>query len=239
MPARRELLVALGACLLGAVLALAASAPTWVRIAVPRARPLADAVVAVSGRDLAPLVPALGLVGLAAVVGLVGTRGRGRSALGAVLAGCGIAVVLAAGPHLAALSPPAAAVLVTGHGPLPGRDLTQPVEPRAEPVWPALAVVGGLLLAAAGTVSVVRGRRWPAMSARYDPPTAPAASSTAPIAGPTAAPTGANAVPTQQVSSAPPADPAPPASSAGPEGTARLAPQRLWDALDRGDDPTA
>src|SRR5262249_56855291 len=117
MPARRELLAALGLCLLGSVLALAASAPTWVRIAVPRARPLADAVVAVSGRDLAPLVPALGLVGLAAVVGLVGTRGRGRSTLGVVLAGCGIAVVLAAGPHLAAPSPPAAAGLVAGHGP--------------------------------------------------------------------------------------------------------------------------
>jgi uncharacterized membrane protein (TIGR02234 family) len=217
MPARRELLAALGACLLGALLALGASAPTWVRVAVPRARPLADAVVAFSGRDLAPPVPALGLVGLAAVVGLVATRGRGRSVLGAVLAGCGVAVVLAAGPHLAAPSPPETAVLVAGHGPLPGRDLTRPVEPRAEPVWPALAVGGGLLLAVAGMVSVVRGRRWPAMSGRYDAPTAGPA-------GPTAVPTAASAGQTQR---------------AGPAAHGRPAPQQLWDALDRGDDPTA
>jgi Tryptophan-associated transmembrane protein (Trp_oprn_chp) len=225
MPARRELLAALGVCLLGALLALVASVPTWVRVAVPRVRPLADAVVTVSGRDLAPLVPALGLVGLAAVVGLVATRGRGRSALGVVLAGCGIAVVLAAGPHLVAPSPPTAAVLVAGPGPLPGRDMSRPVEPQAEPVWPAFALVGGLLLAAAGTVSVVRGRRWPAMSGRYDAPAASPDSHPAAPGGPPA--------PTPQASPGPPADTGPPASPARP------APQRLWDALDRGDDPTA
>jgi hypothetical protein len=261
MPARRELLAALGLCLLGAVLALAASAPAWVRVVVPRVRPLADVTVAVAGRDMAPVVPALGLVGLAAVVGLVATRGRGRSALGAVLAGCGVAVALAAGTHLVAPAPPAAGVLVAGYGPLPGRDLARPVEPQAEPVWPALAMVGGLLLAAAGTVSVVRGRRWPAMSARYDAPTA---SPTAPIASPTApsvptarrtaqaasqaavtaAPAAASAgqtAPTQPAGTTPPPGPAHPASlppSAGPAGPARPAPQQLWDALDRGDDPT-
>src|SRR5262249_60811039 len=86
---------------------------------LPRARVSADVTGGVAGRDLGPAVPALGLVGLAALVGLLGTRGRGRSALGAVLALCGVALVLLAGPHLAAPSPAAAAGLVDGRGPRP------------------------------------------------------------------------------------------------------------------------
>ena len=64
MPAgpRRELLAVLGLCLLGAVLTLAASAPAWVRVAVPRTRPLADVAVSVAGRSLVPLVPDVGQV---------------------------------------------------------------------------------------------------------------------------------------------------------------------------------
>src|SRR5262249_26229734 len=172
MPARRELLAALGLCLLGAVLALAASAPSWVRVVVPRARPLADVTVTVPGRDVARGGRALGLVGLAALVGLLGTGGRGRSALGAVLALCGVAVVLLAGPHLAAPSPAATADLVAGRGPLPGRDLARPVQPRAESGWPALAAAGGGLLAATGALTAVPGPRWPAPSGRHDPPAA-------------------------------------------------------------------
>jgi uncharacterized membrane protein (TIGR02234 family) len=191
-PARRELVATLGLCLAGAVLALATSAPTWVRVTVPRSRPLADATVAVAGRSLVPLVPALGLVGLAALVGLVATRGRGRLALGVVLALSGAAVVVAAAPHLVAPSPAAAERLLTG--PLPGRDLARPAQAHAVPAWPALASVGGLLLAAAGLGTAVRGSRWPAMSGRYDAPAARAAAPT----------------------------------TAG-----------IWDALDRGDDPTA
>ena len=202
--ARRELLGALGLCLVGAVLALAASAPAWVRVTVPRARPLADATVAVAGRSLVPLVPALGLVGLAALVGLVATRGRGRVLLGAVLALAGAAVVVAAVPHLAAPSGAATEGLLAGRGPLPGRDLARPVQPRAQPVWPGLAAVGGLLLAAAGTGAAVRGRRWPAMSGRYDAPAS------------------------RPLDARPAARPAGRPTAAG-----------LWDALDRGDDPTA
>jgi uncharacterized membrane protein (TIGR02234 family) len=193
---RREMPAVLGLCLLGAVSALAAAAPAWLRIQVPRSHPLADAVVAVPGRSVAPLVPALGLAGLAALVGLVATRGRGRAVLGVLLLLAGAAVVLAAVPHLAAPDPPAAQSLLPRV--LPGRDLTRPLRPQVSPLWPVLAAAGGLLLAAAGLAAALRGRRWPAMSGRYDAPAARR----------------------RQV--------APQPGSAG-----------LWDALDRGDDPTA
>jgi len=170
-------------------------------------------------------VPALGLVGLAALVGLLGTRGRGRSALGAVLALCGVAVVLLAGPHLAAPSPAATADLVAGRGPLPGRDLARPVQPRAESGWPALAAAGGVLLAATGALTVVRGRRWPAMSGRYDAPTARLPAGRLPDS--------------HSPGRSDPAEPVSPGQPRVEPEPPRLVPtQRLWDALDRGDDPT-
>lgn len=61
--------------------------------------------------------------------------------------------------------------------------------------WPVTTALGGLLVAGAGGLALARGRRWPALGARYDRP-----------AGATAR-----------------------APKSGAE---------LWDALDRGDDPT-
>jgi hypothetical protein len=36
--------------------------------------------------------------------------------------------------------------------------------------WWILSLAGGVLLAAAGLLTIARGRRWPGMSARYDRP---------------------------------------------------------------------
>jgi hypothetical protein len=236
------------------VLALAASAPAWVRVTVPRTRPLADATVAVAGRSLVPLVPALGLVGLAALVGLVATRGRGRAVLGAVLALAGAAVVAAAVPHLSAPSGPAAEGLLVDRGPLPGRDLVRPPQPRAAPLWPALAAAGGLLLGVAGMGAAVRGGRWPGMSGRYDA-SAARSRATRPTTPAPAAPTlGLSAEPGDRTPVSPDT-PTPPPAPAGTrqdgtrqdgtrqDGTRQTASRPsaagLWDALDRGDDPTA
>jgi uncharacterized membrane protein (TIGR02234 family) len=65
--------------------------------------------------------------------------------------------------------------------------------------WPLATVLGGLLVAAAGGLTLARGRDWPGMGARYDRPSGSARP-----------------------------------GSARPETEAAL-----WDALDRGDDPTA
>jgi Tryptophan-associated transmembrane protein (Trp_oprn_chp) len=75
--------------------------------------------------------------------------------------------------------------------------------------WRWVAVVAAAVVALTGVVVAVRGAGWPTMSGRYDAPAAVAASDPA----------------------APPAGPAAPA--AGP-----AADRSLWDAIERGDDPT-
>jgi len=76
--------------------------------------------------------------------------------------------------------------------------------------WPVVAAAGGLVVGLAGAVAAVRGGRWPAMGARYER-RRPAAGSGAPAAG-----------------EAPPVTPPGRAES----------PERFWEALDRGEDPT-
>jgi len=197
--ARRPLLVALTACAAGAGLALAAAQPTWLRITVPRTRPLADTTVPIPGHTLIPLVPALAIVGLTAVVGLLAVRGRVRTVVAAVVALAGLALLVAALAHVGAPSPSRTAELLTDQGPLPGRDPTRPVTAGPVPAWPLLTALGALALAAAGTRTALYGSRWTALSTRYDAAAARATPATAPT--PTTA--------------------------------------TLWDALDRGDDPTA
>jgi uncharacterized membrane protein (TIGR02234 family) len=202
--ARRPLLFVLPACLAGSLAAFAAAQPAWVRIAVPRSRPLPDTAVEIAGRTLVPLVPALALVGLAAVLGLLGVRGRGRTAVGALLTLTGVAIAVAALTHLAAPSPAAVVELLIDNGPLPGRDFTRPATPEVAAAWPLLTAAGAVLLTVAGAWTALRGSRWAALSGRYD------AAGARPSAVPAAA--------TRQ----------PEPTTAG-----------LWDALDRGDDPTA
>jgi uncharacterized membrane protein (TIGR02234 family) len=79
--------------------------------------------------------------------------------------------------------------------------------------WPWAAMAGGLLLLLAGLLALRYGSRWPAMSSRYDRPPR--------LRG------GA------------------PAASGGPAAGRKRAPvdpdrpESLWQALDRGEDPTA
>jgi len=79
----------------------------------------------------------------------------------------------------------------------------------AAPGWPVLCAVGAAAVAAGGVSAVLRGGAWPALGARYDR-RAPA---------PTGEPTRSDPAP----------DGKPPAG-----GTVAA-----WDALDRGEDPTA
>lgn len=75
---------------------------------------------------------------------------------------------------------------------------------------PALAVVAGVLAVLAGALVVLRGRQWPGLGSRYETPSARAAPKPVEEAGATGAVAG----------EVPPAD------------------RMLWDALDRGEDPT-
>jgi hypothetical protein len=107
---------------------------------VPQAA--ATAAGPVTGSQLVPVARALGLVALAGVVALLAARGRTRRAVGLALAAGGLGVISSTVPRF---------------GP-------------AAFAWPAATVLGGLLLVAGGALTVVRGRSWPALGARYDVP---------------------------------------------------------------------
>lgn len=88
--------------------------------------------------------------------------------------------------------------------------------------WPILCAVGGLIIVAGGVTTTRHGHEWPGMSARYDrnpvPPPRTDGERPAPNAG--------------NGSSTPAADD----RSAS---VAAVDHRAAWDALDRGDDPTA
>ncbi|MBI3686577.1 MAG: Trp biosynthesis-associated membrane protein [Actinobacteria bacterium] len=199
MTGRRALRAVQAASGLGGLVALGAASQVWLRVAVPRDRPLPDAALALSGRTVAPLVTALAVAGLAGLVGLFATRGWGRVVLGGLLAIIGAALIAAAVPHAWAPGPAAVDDLLTR--PLAGRDPTRAAVATTVPGWPLLAAGGGAVLVAAGLATVARGRRWPGMSSRFE------------VAG-------QRAGPPRAAPDGPPADAA------------------VWDALDRGDDPT-
>jgi uncharacterized membrane protein (TIGR02234 family) len=188
----RELAGVVAACAVGGGLVLFAVGRTWVEVVARRASPLPDVTLALSGRSLEPLVAGLGIVGLAGVVGLLATRRWGRLVVAAIVALSGVGVLAAALTRLAAPDPTEATALLDDAGRSAG---AAAVTATAHPGWPLLAAAGGLLLAAGGLAALLRSRRWPTMSARYETPAA---------------------------------------RTDRPRTDAAV-----WDALDRGDDPTA
>lgn len=189
---RREYVAALAGCALGAALVLGAAGRPWAHLVASsgRALPLAEVEVtgsAASGAGAA--LSALGVAGLAATAGLVAARGRLRLVVGAVVLALG---ALAAAASADALSRAA------GGSSYPGLPAGAQVDASLT-AWPAVSIAGSVLLVAVGLLAVARGRRWPAMSGRYD---------------------------------------APPGQRAGHPPTDGRAAGGLWEALDRGEDPT-
>jgi uncharacterized membrane protein (TIGR02234 family) len=125
-----------------------------------------------TGRDLEPLVAALGLVGLAGVVGLLATRRWGRLAVGAVLAAAGLTVAVSSVPRVAAPGTGEVHDLLVDSGRAGGVPADAVVTATAVPAWPLAAALGGFLLVAGGVCVALRSRRWPTMSARYEQPAA-------------------------------------------------------------------
>jgi len=186
---RREYGLALLAGAVGAGLILLAVRQRWAQAVFTPPKPLTPQVVSVSGADLVPLAGALAVAALAGLAAVIATRGVLRQAAGVLLAlfgvGAGAAVTttvtaasvvsVAAGrvgsPESAAVSGAAgsttsgtsggAAVVVAGaagHAIMTGTP------------WRAAVLAGALLVFLAGLATVLRGSRWPVMSARYDLP---------------------------------------------------------------------
>ena len=151
MRAARWLLVAVLLSAVGAVTGLVATGRPWVREETRAATPTPerpDAFVVTTttrdGEQVAPGSRALAVVSLAGSAATIGARGRGRRAVGVVLAatGAGSAVLAAR-----AFDGPSTGAVVA-------------------------ACVGGVLVAAAGALTAVTGPSWPGLGARYDAPTA-------------------------------------------------------------------
>jgi uncharacterized membrane protein (TIGR02234 family) len=161
-PARRELAAAvLGAAGAGA-LALIAGGQPWAQVTAEREAPLPPVSSVLSGAEAAPLVPAAGLVMLAAAVALLAVRGPGRAVVGLLMAAAGGALAWS-GVRAIAGGLLGASTDLPGIGREAGH-----VTVQLTVAWPVLAVVAGLLGVAAGLLAVLRGRTWPAMGRRYE-----------------------------------------------------------------------
>ncbi len=172
---RRTLGLMLLLTVLGAVVVLAAVGRVWATGTVAGVTG-GTLDVSVTGSAVSGLPTGLALAALAAAVAVFAVRGAGRAVVGALLtlAGLGVAAgaALNAGDTTALHAEAARKLALAGA--------------RAEQVghggWPWLALLGGLLIAAAGLLTVRYGRTWPGMGSRYDAPTrkAPAKASAAP-----------------------------------------------------------
>ncbi len=160
---RRELTVAvLGAVLAGA-LALIAGGQAWATVTADRRAPLPPVSATLSGADAAPLVPAAGLVLLAAAVALLAVRGAGRVGVGLLAAAAGGAL---AWSGLRALT----GALDDAATELPGLSgaTGEATSTDVAATWPLLAALAGLVAVATGVLTVLRGRTWPGMGRRYE-----------------------------------------------------------------------
>ncbi|WP_067487693.1 Trp biosynthesis-associated membrane protein [Actinomadura hibisca] len=158
-PARERGLAAL-ACAAGAGLTLLAAGRPWATV---RAR---DAItpfgLELTGRDLGALPGGLGWAALAGLAVLFATRGRVRAGLGALLAVFGVVIAVSSATAVRAGDVRAAA---GGKSTL--LRLAEQTTVQVGPWW-AVSLAGGVLVAAAGLVTLLRGARWPGMSARYE-----------------------------------------------------------------------
>lgn len=163
MTGTRAYVAALAVLLVGGVVLLVASGLTWGEAeAVGRAVP----PVVVTGQDVLPAAQAVGLLSLAAVVAVHASRRWGRRVVGGLLTLAGLGVAVWA--------------LLIGFD-LPGHVLRQAAGPAGDGGFsatvdgfgPALAVVGGLLVGAAGLAVLVLGPGWPGMGSRYERVQAP------------------------------------------------------------------
>jgi uncharacterized membrane protein (TIGR02234 family) len=157
---RRELLIALLLCVVGAGLAVFVAGRTWAQVSGGESI-VAAAPVTLSGGDLSG-ASALGWVGVAGLAALLATSGWARRALGVllVLLGAGIIALSATSigrSHVVEAAVEKRALLNSSADLMPVTNS-----------WWLVSLAGGVLLALAGVLTFVRGGRWPGMSARYD-----------------------------------------------------------------------
>jgi len=228
---KRELQLAVLLCLSGAGLVLLAGSQAWLVLVQDGQPAFAPRRTPITGRSLEPGVQALGYVGLAGVVALSATRRSGRTLVGLLLLASGAAIVALLAPELGHLP----RLLRSRRLDTPGTRVYDHLDMSA---WPYCALAGGLLLALAGLLVSVRGRRWAALSGRYEVPAA-GPTRDAGASGEAGAAHEAGAVHEAVAAhEAVAVGEAGPARGGTPGGELEPGDRKLWDALDRGEDPT-
>ncbi|MFM9591459.1 TIGR02234 family membrane protein [Streptomyces scabiei] len=157
---RRSLALALLSGALGAAVVLLASRQRWSQGTISVAG--GDFPLTAQGSDVTGVPAALAVVGLAALVAVFAVRRSGRVLVSALLAlsGAGtIAAALLGAEDSAALDDKAAEA---------SGDTAATVDALGHTGWPYVAAVGGALILLAGLLALRHGRRWPAMSGRYE-----------------------------------------------------------------------
>lgn len=144
-------------------LALMVAAQSWLTVTVVREPPLPSVEESVSGSQTLPLVPATGLVLLAAALALIAVRGGARRVVGLLMAVAGGVLGWSGVRGLTGGLAPDADDLDS----LVGLDAAR-LDTVVHPVWPVLALVAAVLAVAAGLFVVLRGSAWPAMGRRYE-----------------------------------------------------------------------
>jgi uncharacterized membrane protein (TIGR02234 family) len=167
---RRELTAAVALGGLGAAIITGFAGRTWATVAERAGTGLETLDQHLTGRSLSGVIAALGWAGLAGIAALLATRGWVRVAIGVLLTAFGVIVAI--------VSPAAVrrAHVISVAGEKSNLARLGGAASVHVNAWWTVSLAGGVLLAAAGLLTVVRGRRWPGMSARYDRPgTAPPA----------------------------------------------------------------
>jgi uncharacterized membrane protein (TIGR02234 family) len=173
MTARAEFALALALDLVGGAGALLAGVRAWQTIVTARGPRLLDDTLSVSGRTVDATPTALALVALAGAVAVIATHGVLRRVIGVVVGLAGAAIVWRAAGGFGAVSVDRARDLVRDKHPSAASTTAVP-HITTSAVWPALTLLCGVVVLAAGALVAVRGGRWSAMSTRYESPAAQA-----------------------------------------------------------------
>jgi uncharacterized membrane protein (TIGR02234 family) len=232
---RRELMLTLLLGAAGAGLTILASRQGWALVRTTPPKPLPASQVTVAGSALVPYADAVAVAGLATLAAVLATRGPLRRVTGLLLAllGAGLAASAFTVTTAAAISAASSNVgpatagagsVVDGSGSaptaVPNVAGTAPHVVFEAGGWQALVVFGALAMIGAGVLVAWRADRMAVMSGRYDAPTRHGRSGQRALRPAGAGP--GSGTSRSAVGMAAPADSA-----------------ALWEALSRGEDPTA
>jgi uncharacterized membrane protein (TIGR02234 family) len=160
---RRALGLAIAAVAVGGLAVLLSAGRVWARALQPSLAGGGRVPLSVTGHQVAPSLPALGIALIALAAAILAARGVLRRIVGVVVVLLGATTV---------------GVTVTAPG-----QVSQALEQHeigatglvihaSANGWWLLALAGAVLATVAGALTVIRGSHWAALGARYDAPTA-------------------------------------------------------------------